>query len=195
LTTTSGLYAAAHLKNLQDPKMSYPLLANDILPPLAKGYFFVGMIATIMATLNSNIFISATTFGKDILSKFLKIDDKENKYSKISILITCILSLIIAVLIPSVVQIWFTIGSLVIPALLLGVVTAYSDKLKISNSGIFLAMLVSFFISLGSFILGYIYRNESGNPVYFFGIEPMYPGLFAGILFYFSFLIYKKIKK
>jgi SSS family solute:Na+ symporter len=191
LTTTTGLYASAHLKNISDPKMSYPLLANEILPPLAKGFFFVGMIATIMSTLNSNIFISATTLGKDIISKIIKKEDSNNKYSKIGIIVTSILSLIIAILIPSVVQIWYTIGTLIIPALLISIVSSYSQKLIIHKNFILVSMLASFLVSFTSFIFGNIYIIN-GNPSYFFGLEPLYPGLFTGLTVYVLGLFLKR---
>ncbi|HEY5534557.1 MAG TPA: sodium:solute symporter family protein [Ignavibacteria bacterium] len=190
LTTTTGLYAASYLKNIPDPKMSYPLFANDILPPLAKGFFFVGMLATIMSTLHTNIFISATTLGKDIISKFKKNDDLSNKFTKIGIIITSILSLGIAILIPSVVQIWYTIGTLIIPALLISVISSYSKMLIVNERFIFMAMIVSFFVSLTYFILGYI-NKVNGMPVYFLGLEPLYPGLFLGLIIYFTGVILK----
>jgi solute:Na+ symporter, SSS family len=191
LTTATGLYASAHLKNISDPKMSYPLLANEILPPLAKGFFFVGMIATIMSTLNSNIFISATTLGKDIISKIRSKEDLNNKYSKIGIIVTSILSLIIAVLIPSVVQIWYTSGTLIIPALLISIVSSYSQKLIINKYFILVSMLASFFVSFTSFIFGNIYMIDN-NPSYFFGVEPLYPGLCTGVFVYIIGLFFNK---
>ena len=152
LTTTSGLYAAAHIKGLENPAMSYPLLADEILPTVAKGFFFIGMIATIMSTLHSYIFISATTLGKDIICKIKNITDEKNSYSKLGIVITSIISVLIVILIPSVVEIWYTIGSLIIPALLISVVSSYSDKLTIDKIWIFTAMCVSFIVSFSSFL-------------------------------------------
>ena len=99
MTTITGLYAYLHLKNLDNPAMSYPLLANDILPSVAKGFFFLGMIATIMSTLHSLLFISATTLGKDIICRMKKTKDEKNKYTQLGILITSIVSFLIAVVI------------------------------------------------------------------------------------------------
>ncbi|MCU0373644.1 MAG: sodium:solute symporter family protein, partial [Ignavibacteria bacterium] len=82
MTTITGLYAAASLRNIPDPAMSYPLLAENILPSFAKGFFFIGMIATIMSTLHSNLFISATTLGRDIYSKYRNLDESKNEFSK-----------------------------------------------------------------------------------------------------------------
>jgi solute:Na+ symporter, SSS family len=194
MTTISGLYAFVHLKNIQNPAMSYPLLANDILPSFAKGFFFVGMIATIMSTFHSFLFISATTLGKDIICRIKNITDDKNFYTKIGILVTSVLSILIAVLIPSVVQIWYTIGSLTIPSLLIGLISSYFKKLTIDKRYIFSAMIVSFLFSFASFIFGNINKID-GTPSYFFNLEPMFPGLFSGLLIYFTGLIQSFRKK
>jgi SSS family solute:Na+ symporter len=88
MTTITGLYAVSSLKNIQDPAMSYPLLAESILPQFAKGFFFIGLLATIMSTLHSNLFISATTLGKDIIQRLKNSKDTENNYTKLGIVIT-----------------------------------------------------------------------------------------------------------
>ncbi len=188
MTTLSGLYAFVHIKNLENPAMSYPLLANSILPSVAKGFFFIGMIATIMSTFHSLLFISATTLGKDIICRIKNIVDEKNKYTKIGILITSLISILIAILIPSVVQIWYTIGSLTIPSLLIGLISSYSQKLIIDKKIIFSAMIVSFLFSFTSFIFGNV-NKINDIPQYLLGIEPMYPGLFAGLLIYLTGLI------
>ncbi|HEY5123623.1 MAG TPA: hypothetical protein VIK14_07800, partial [Ignavibacteria bacterium] len=100
------------------------------------------------------------------------------------------LSLGIAILIPSVVQIWYTIGTLIIPALLISVISSYSKMLIVNERFIFMAMIVSFFVSLTYFILGYI-NKVNGMPVYFLGLEPLYPGLFLGLIIYFTGVILK----
>ena len=194
LTTTSGLYAAAHIKGLENPAMSYPLLADEILPTVAKGFFFVGMIATIMSTLHSYIFISATTLGKDIICKIKNITDEKNSYSKLGIVITSIISVLIVILIPSVVEIWYTIGSLIIPALLISVVSSYSDKLTIDKVWIFTAMCISFVVSFSSFLYGN-FNKFAEQPVYLFNLEPIYPGLVLGLIIYLvGYLLRKRSK-
>ena len=191
LTTASGLYAAAHIKGLENPAMSYPLLANEILPTVAKGFFFIGLIATIMSTLHSYIFISATTLGKDIICKIKNIKDPKNNFTKLGILVTSILSIVIVILIPSVVEMWYTIGSLIIPALILSVVSSYSSKLVIDKRFIFIAMSISFLVSFTSFLYGNFHKFGE-QPVYFFNIEPIYPGLLSGLLIYIIGLVLKR---
>lgn len=198
LTLLTGLYAAAYFSNLENPTFAYPVLANAILPQGIKALFFLGLIATIMSTLHSYVFVSASTLGNDVFSKIskwnIKIKGDKNLYTQAGILITSIISLLIIFLIPSVVAMWYTIGSLVIPALLIGVVTSYSSRLQVERKFIFFAMLASFFISLVSFLYGNINMN-GGYPVYPLNLEPMYPGLFAGLIIYLTgYLIQKKSK-
>ncbi|MCX6157963.1 MAG: sodium:solute symporter family protein [Ignavibacteriota bacterium] len=180
MTTITGLYAVSSLKNIQDPAMSYPLLAESILPQFAKGFFFIGLLATIMSTLHSNLFISATTLGKDIIQRFKNTKDEENRYTKFGIVVTSLISLIIALLVPSVVQIWYIVGSLTIPSLLIGVVSSYFEVLQVDRKWIFSAMIVSFLFSLiwVIFSIGII--------------EPMYPGLVSGLMVYLIGRFFKK---
>jgi hypothetical protein len=52
-------------------------------------------------------------------------------------------------------------------------------------------MLASFLVSFTSFIFGNIYIIN-GNPSYFFGLEPLYPGLFTGLTVYVLGLFLKR---
>ena len=66
MTTFSGLYARAALPGLADAgglgaQASYPALAQNILPPVAASLFMVGLLATIMSTIDSYGFLSHTT--------------------------------------------------------------------------------------------------------------------------------------
>lgn len=189
LTTGTGLYAKAYLTDIENPVMSYPLLADAVLPPILKGFFFVGLMATVMSTLHSYVFISGTTIGRDILGQ-INGNSETNSYSKTGIAVTAIISVLIIILIPSVVEIWYTIGSIVIPALLISVLSAYSEKYKTSERVIVTAMITSFLISTFSFIYGQ-YNIVEGYPGYPFSLEPMYPGLLAGLIIYTSGLIFK----
>lgn len=195
MTTLTGLYAAAYLTNLENPTFAYPVLADAILPQGIKALFFLGLIATIMSTLHSFVFVSASTLGNDVFSKIskwnLKIKGDKNIYTQVGILITCVISLLIIFLIPSVVAMWYTIGSLVIPALLIGVVTSYSGKLQINKNFIFAAMIASFLISLVSFLYGNMNKID-GYAVYPLNLEPMYPGLFAGLIIYLTGYLIQK---
>ncbi|CUT03651.1 sodium:solute symporter family protein [Candidatus Chrysopegis kryptomonas] len=187
MTMTAGLYARAILPNLDQPIMAYPSLAEVVLPKVAKGLFYIGMLATIMSTLNTLTFISAVTIGNDIIWKLKKTHNNEAKinfYTRIGLLITLITSILFAIYFPSVVDLWYIIGTLTIPGLLIPVITTYFENLTPTPRVAFLTMLSGFLFSLLSFVLGYIFKSSDGTPSYPFGLEPMFPGLLASLLVY-----------
>ncbi len=184
LTTVTGLYARATMPHLPEPLYSYPLLAEQTLPSSAKGLFFIGLLATIMSTLSSLSLISAITFGKDIVARWknIPIDSIEvQQWTKIGLVVTALLSIILSILLPSVVKLWYTIGTCVIPGLLVPVISSYFEKLRISANYAFGAMSCGWFTSTFSLVWGY-YRMTDSEPQYLFSIEPMYPGIVVSVI-------------
>jgi SSS family solute:Na+ symporter len=190
MTATAGLYARAALPNLSEPIMAYPMLAEAVLPPIAKGLFYVGMLATIMSTLNTLAFVSAQTLGRDIFGRLLigskhtsniehRTSSNATLWTKIGLIVSFLLSVVIALLIPSVIKIWYTIGTVVIPGLLVPLIASYFDRFKIEAKYAFLSMLLGWITSLGWLISGYLNSNGGNYPL---GIEPMYPGLCLSML-------------
>ncbi len=178
LTTSTGLYAKAILPDLDNPIMAYPLLAEKILAPGLKGIFYAAMFATIISTLNSFMFLSATTIGKDFIYRISK-EEREDKikfYTIIGIIIASILSVIIAYTIPSVVEIWYTIGSLFIPGIILPVISSYYTRIAVSNKIIIAEMI--FAILSGTIWL--LIRNNFQGVVY--EIEPMLVGVSVALI-------------
>jgi SSS family solute:Na+ symporter len=183
MTSAAGLYARASLPPSIQPMYSYPLLAELSLPSIAKGMFYIGMLATIMSTLSSLTLISAITVGKDIVGRWKNAahdSDLVKQWTKIGLVLSAVFSIAIAILLPSVVNIWYTIGTCIIPGLLVPVLASYFDRLKIAAVYAFGAMLSGCLISTASLITGHIYA-ANGAPSYWLGIEPMYPGLFFAL--------------
>ncbi len=151
LTNITGLYARAILPDLQNPVLSYPLLANKVLGSGLKGLFFIALFATILSTSNSFFFLSGTTLGRDLFYNISKVKD-ENKiktYTIIGLIITAILSIVFAMFIPSVIQLWYVIGSICIPGLIILIISAYYPKFKVSNKIAFIELITT---TLSSFI-------------------------------------------
>ncbi|HEX9253471.1 MAG TPA: sodium:solute symporter family protein [Ignavibacteriaceae bacterium] len=189
LTTSTGLYAKAVLPDLSNPMMAYPLFAEKILGPGLKGIFYAAMFATIISTLNSFLFLSATTIGRDFIFR-LKKDSNENKiksYTIIGIIISGIISIIIAYLIPSVVEIWYTIGSLFIPGIILPVISAYYPRLRISSKWILAEIIFAVSISM----MWFDFRKSLSGVLN--EIEPMLVGLFVAILVHTIGLLRKSV--
>lgn len=177
LTTSTGLYAKAVLPNLSQPMMAYPLFAEKVLGSGFKGMFYAAMFATIISTLNSFLFLSATTIGRDFIFRLNK-NSKEEKiksYTIVGIILSGIISIFIAYLIPSVVEIWYAIGSLFIPGIILPVISAYYSKLRISSK-LIIAEIV--FAVSGSW-MWFEFRNTFSGLLS--EIEPMIIGLLIAI--------------
>ena len=89
MITATGIFAFAMMPDL-DAKTSLPAFASIVLPPVAKGIFFTGLIATVMSTLDSLTFSSAMCISKDLYQRIFKITDEQkiinfNKFYFISV--------------------------------------------------------------------------------------------------------------
>lgn len=182
MTATAGLYARAALPNLQQPVMAFPMLAEFTLPPIAKGLFYIGMLATIMSTLNTLAFVSATTLGRDMLWRIRRCTDEHiaERYTRWGLLVTSAFSIVIALAIPSVVKQWYTIGTVVIPGLLVPLVTSYFDRYRVNAWYAFFSMLLGWITSSAWLLAGWT-QHIGDSELYPLGIEPMYPGLMVSI--------------
>jgi SSS family solute:Na+ symporter len=194
LTITVGLYAAATLSGI-NPLLSYPLLADNILPPLLKGLFLTGLLAVIMSTIDSFSLLSAITFGRDLVWRIMKIKkEKINLYTRVGLILTAIISIALCLLFPSVIKLWYVIGSLFIPPMLFPLLTAYFPKYSVSAKQTLIIMISSFSLSFFSFLWGQI-KQIGGNPDYLLGIEPFFMGFFLSIVLYGLFLLTAKSAK
>ena len=203
LTTTTGLFAKAVIPNLDNPVLAFPLLAEKVLPSGVKGIFYAALFATILSTLNSFLFLSGTTIGRDFIfrglvplsgtkSELSKVGDesKLKNYTIIGLMISGTLAIVLALLIPSVIEIWYTIGSLFIPAIILPVISAYYPKIRIENKFVLIEMISA--ITLSS-IWFFIRSNFDAVPI-INELEPMLVGMFSAFLihmFSLAFRVYK----
>jgi SSS family solute:Na+ symporter len=187
MTSMAGLYASAALPNLSNAAFSYPMLAELTLPPIAKGLFYIGMLATIMSSLSSLMFISASTIGRDIVGRLATSPtamDKENliqRWTKIGLVLSAFFSIVLALLVPSVVKIWYTIGTAIVPGLLVPLMASYFEPLRIPARHAFWAMLTGWAVSSICLLAGQL-NQVNGDPLYPLGIEPMYPGLAISVI-------------
>ena len=138
-----------------------------------------------MSTVDSFSFLSAQTFGRDIVAFWNKKDSDEEvtHYTQIGLALTAILALILIGLVPSVVSLWYNLGSLFIPPLLIPVLAALFPRHKPGKKYILAIMVGGFLMSLGWFLVGTV---NAGN--YPLGLEPFIPGLIFSLLVYFYYL-------
>jgi len=183
LTTTTGLYARALLPALDDPVRAFPALAQVVLPPGLLGLFFVGMLATVMSTIDSYGFVAATTLGRDVVWR-LRDESSEARipaYTRAGLWLAAAFAVVLALSRQTVVGLWHDLGSLVTPALLLPVAAALLGRRVPGPRWTLAAMLVPAAVS-AYWIFARTPAADGGGPVYPFRLEPIYAGLAASLL-------------
>jgi SSS family solute:Na+ symporter len=180
MTTSCGLYARALLPDLADPVYAFPRLADLTLPPVARGLFYLGMIATVMSTIDSYAFIAATTVGRDLIWRTRGGDPARiPAWSRIGLWLATAFATVLALARPSVVSLWHDLGSVVTPVLLLPVLLAVARRGRPGPRGAMLLMLLPGAVTLG-WVLAKNLAGARGE--YPWKLEPIYAGLATSLL-------------
>ena len=183
LTLMTGLYAYVLLPDI-NPVMSFPLLAFMILPPLLKGFFITGLLAIIMSTIDSYSFLSALTFGRDLLGRWKRStddDERVNRWVRWGLLFTALVAVGLILLVPSVIGLWYHLGSLFLPPLLLPVLGSYFPGLKVNSGSAFGIMILSFSMAITAYLWGQ-FDLKNGQPAYPLDVQPFFWGMFGSVL-------------
>jgi SSS family solute:Na+ symporter len=174
MTTACGLYARALLPNLADPVFAFPELARLTLPPVALGLFYLGMIATVMSTIDAYAFIAATTVARDVIWRIRGGDESRLPHlSRIGLWVSTAFATALALANPSVVGLWHDIGSVITPVLLLPVGLALAGRGRLSARWTVALMLAPGAVSF-TWVLA---KTFAWSPGYPFRLEPIYAGL------------------
>jgi SSS family solute:Na+ symporter len=180
MTTACGLYARALLPDLADPVFAFPELAKLTLPPVALGLLYLGMIATVMSTIDSYAFIAATTVGRDLIWRVRGGDPARiPAWSRAGLWIAAAFATVLALARPSVVALWHDLGSVVTPTLLLPVLLALRRRGHPGPRGALWLMLVPAAVTLG-WVLWKSSAASGGR--YPLDLEPIYAGLATSLL-------------
>jgi SSS family solute:Na+ symporter len=178
LTVFSGLAARVLLPALDDPMAAYPELASLVLSPWIAAVFMVGLFATVMSTLDSYLFIAATTIGNDLAPDE---PDPEvvRRRTRIGLVVSAGLAVGGALLFTSAVQVWHHVGSVVTSALLLPVLAVNLPPRWRPGGWAAAAAMIAAAATAVAWIAS---SGPSGYPL---GVEPMFPALAtaAGCLF------------
>ena len=177
MTTFTGLYAFSYLPSSTIASQAFLSLGSSILPIGLQGLFFTGILATVMSTLDSNALISGITLGKDLLGSYGRL----KKYSvdsmvKGGMLIVLIVGILMAIRIPSVIDLWYTFGTIALPALLMPTLFSIFQR-PVSRQCARLNLILAPIMSLLWLVFG-----KDVNMRYYFDLEPFYPGLFTSIV-------------
>lgn len=190
LTTATGIYARILVPGLEHPVEAYPALADAVLPPVVRGLFYVGLIATAMSTVESYLFVAATTIGFDLprLWRMLRFPaagagagpaesaPASRRGTRAGLVVATIASLALALSTDSLVQLWKAVGSLITPALLLPLLGGFLPVLRAGRRWTLASMVCSSLVAIGWMIPGW------GGGEHPLGIEPIFPALAVSIL-------------
>lgn len=180
LTLSSALYGRTILgEGLSEPILTYPLLAQEVLPAGIQGLFFVTLLATIMSTLDSFVFLSGQTLGRDLLRDVFP-HKNPNTLTRMGITASALLALILIVLYPSVIDLWYVIGSVMIPGILIPVLGVYLPVFRTAAPYPLTIMVGGIGVSLLWMALG-TWFNPTAYSYAYLGLEPFYPGVFTAI--------------
>jgi len=166
ISITTGLYAAAIIGDVKhSPFLD---LASVALPPLLQGIFLLSMFSIIISTIDSFVFVSGLTIGRDLISAGL---DKPDSifYTKIGIVVSAIISVILATFFENAIDIWYVSGSFGASVLLIPMLCCLYKK-QVNHP--LLLMLVPLLVTGGWFLLGYS------------SLDPLYPGILSSAVCY-----------
>ena len=177
MTTTVGLYARAALPHLADPVAAYPALAAQVLPSIALGMFMLGMLATVMSTVDSYAFVAAVTLGRDLWWRLAGGDEERvvPRATRIGLFFTAALSIGVALAYRSVIDVWKDFGSVITPALLVPTLTALFPRVRMRPRFALASLLGA--AATGA---GWLAATKLGGHL-FLGVEAIYPALGVGL--------------
>jgi solute:Na+ symporter, SSS family len=184
MTNTAGLYAKAAFPSLNESRNAYPALAEAILPLGIKGVFYTAMLATVLSTVDSFFFTSASIIGRDILWRIFSKDSDErlvNGLIRVGLILTALVSVIIILLSERIYLIWYAMSSILVPAILLPLILAYVPSWRRSPRQTEAAMLIGGGVALFTYTFGVV-SGSASTPEYLFDIEPVYIGLIFNAL-------------
>ena len=183
LTTFTGMYARALMPALQDPTASYPALAIAFLPPIVQGIFYLGLLATVMSTVDGYTFIGGVNFGRDLVWRWRKESDESrvNRYVQIGFLMTAAVAVALALFFRSAVDLWHDVGSVGVPALLVPLASSYHPRWRMRPRVAPWSIAGSGIVALG-WLLSRYRPGAAGQ--YLLSLEPIYAGLLASAVFW-----------
>ena len=126
------------------------------------------MFSIIMSTIDSFVFVSGLTIGRDLISN--KFNERDSVfYTKIGILISGLISVILATFFENAIDIWYVTGSFGVSALLIPMLCCLYRKSVHRPAALISVPLI---VTGGWFLFGYP------------GVDPMYPGILSSAICY-----------
>lgn len=176
----AALYGVVMLGEMKHPLLVYPEMGAQLLPVGLSGLFFLALLATIMSTLDSYLFLSGQTLGRDLLAKYAA-PNSGVALTRWCMLLSAVLALLLISIYPGVVALWYAIGSALIPGLLIPVLGIYLPFFKIQPRWVAMMLILPCVISAIWLALG-TWHGDSLYQYSFLGVEPFYPGFTTALV-------------
>jgi SSS family solute:Na+ symporter len=177
LTTTTGMYARALLPDLPSGVDAFPALGELLLPAGLLGVFYAGLLATILSTVDSYLFVGGVTVGRDLVGRILGDAFRTNRVNRIGLLAATAIATGVALGSESVVSLWYGFGSVGTAVLLVPLLGVFYPSLRPSRRYVAAGMATAGIVTL-VWLLG-SYADPAGRP--WLSVEPVYVGLVTAV--------------
>lgn len=178
LSLTFGAMYARSINPEANSDYAYFQYAFDLLPHGLKGFFLAGIMATVLSTLDSYLFLCGSTFSVDLFKSTKK------RYYYFGILLISTLSIILASAFDgNIKSVWKALGSISSSALLIPVMFGIFYPKKIKDNQFIMTSLSAAIVTIFWRLSGFKYQ---------YNLDELYVGCSASILFLSFFAISNK---
>lgn len=175
-TTFGAMYARAIIPTAES-KHAYMTYAVQILPDGLKGFVLAGILATILSTMDSYLFLAGTTLSYDLAPKKWK---GKVKFHHLGIILVGVISICVSIVFKGDIKaVWKTLGSFSASCLLLPVVYGHIFPNRIKDNQFVFSCLLGVITTA-------IWRNIE-RPAPFNNVDELYIGILTtslGLTFY-----------
>lgn len=153
--------------SVEDPSLAFYAISSSVLPTYGLVIVITALMATIISCADSNLVAGASSVVNDIIKPILKEKDDQNliQSSRYAVLIASVASMLLAMYIPRLIELWVTGTAMLTSGLLIPVLAALFWK-GATNSGGVAAIW-------GGLITALVWQLL-GHPL---GLHPVYVGL------------------
>lgn len=186
MSVGSVLCARVLLPDLTNPLAAYQQLAPAVLPALAASVVILALVATVMSTLDSYLFLAAATLAHDLSPA----PDAATARRRVRplLLVVAAVTWAASLWFSSAVAVWHHVGSVVTSALLLPVVAVFLPQHLRPSAGGALLMMVTAAAVAGSWLVA---GGPEGWPL---GVEPMFPALGAAAILWGADVVRSRVR-
>lgn len=140
----------------EDTSLIYYEIANEIMPFEIVVVMVVALLATVISTADSFFMAGSSSIINDIIRPMLKGTPTQKtllRWSRISVVITGIIALGLALAVPQLIELWTTGTAMLVSGLLFPALVALYAK-QVSGRGAILSMWVGLIVSVGWTLAG-----------------------------------------